>query len=1355
MDIEILKKTLKIIVKQNDSLRIKIIKKNSDFFQFFDEYNDEYIEVVSIDDYSKKDKVIRELSRKHINMLNNNLIKFYLLCYEDGLVDVLSVSHHIIADAWTVSMYAEEIIKKYNKLKNKDKIINETFSYKDYIQSEEEYFNSKRFSEDKKYWLEQYKNEKTTQFFEVTNNSRAKRESFKISKKFVDEINQFCKKNKISTQSLFMSALSMYLSKISSSNSIVIGMPVLNRNNSKFKKTMGMFIGTLPLCIDLDSSLSCYDYLRRITEKQFGLMKHSKYPYELLQKEVKEKLESNQKLYSVAFSYQNAKIDNSSIMNCETYWEFNGYCADDLQIHISDTQNTGVLLINYDYKVAVLTKEEIDCIHKRLLYIIKQIMSDTKQSVKNIEIITEVEKDIIVNSFNNTTTTYKKDKSIIEIISETASKFPNKIAVVDQENKVTYKELMEKVNLLSTIISAEGVKKGDVVSILLEEKSIDLIISILAILKNGACFIMLYNNLPEERIRYILKDSETKVLLTKGKLYNKYSDIININIDKIKTTKTYIDVNVSLGINDVAYLIYTSGTTGKPKGTEQTIGNLINFVNSFYNILDKDITCKDKFLSLTNVSFDVCVAEIFTPLFYGSELFLYKDVESSTIEDIVQYIVKNKITFSYFPPSMLEDISDVMINYQEKLSLNKILVGVEPIKTSTLDKFLRIKSNIHIINGYGPSETTICSTMYDFSKEKNEYEIVPIGHPIDNTKIYIMNKDKNLLPVNRNGEIYIAGDGVGKGYKNNKELTSEKYISINGIRLFKTGDIGRWDKNGNIIFAGRNDNQIKFRGYRIDLEEIENTLKSNNEIRNAKVILDKDNYREEKLIAFIILNDKNTVEESLRDFLSKSLPYYMLPSKFIKLDTFPLNSNGKIDSNKLKKIALEKVNEHIVLPSTYTEDIIYNIIRQKVNKKIISINDNFLDLGIDSLDAISMIIDFEKNNLKFTLQDFYNYPTIHLLAQKIDKQEDSKEKTKNYINKINNKKDNKETINGNIFLLGATGFLGSHLLEKLLDYTKQKIYCLVRANSKEKAQARLKETLIAYFDEDFYYKNEDRIIAVKGDFTINNFGMTASDFSKIKQDVTMVINSAACVKQFGSSEYFYNVNYNGVNKALDFCKKNKKHFVQISTMSVFDGYTGKERIDETTLYCNQRLDNIYIKTKFEAEQLVAQYINDGNIATIFRLGNIMWREKDGKFQLNEDTNAFVTKLKTIILHHVVLNQILEYKIDISPVDLCATAIVKILLNNRLNIYHIENNNKISIMELVNILRDLGNSIEVVDKEVYEKIIVKEFENNRELVALFKNEVNNNINSDISYDYLRDESFCWNVITKDYIKRFIK
>ena len=1349
IDVNLLKKTLEIIIKQNDALRTRIIKVDGEYYQYFPKNVDNTVEIVNINKFNEENKIVKELSRRYIPIIDNNLMRFYILKYEDGTADVLSVSHHIVADAWTVSMYAKEIIRIYQALKNKNEIENVNYSYIEYLEEEDKYLNSNKLDIDKKYWNEEYKTEPTTQFFDICNNVRGKREHFVINKDETAIIKAFCKKNNISEQCLFMATISIYLSKISSSYNIAIGMPVLNRKNYKAKSTMGMFIETLPLQININSDLKCTEFLKYINEKQYAFLKHHRYPYEMLQKDLKNKFDTNQKSYSVAFSYQNAKIENSDEIECVTSWEFNGYCPDDLQMHISDMQNTGTLNVYYDFKESGIEKDEIKNIHNRLLYIIKQIVIENDKCLKDIEIITEKEKTQILLDFNNTETEYDSNLLIHEKIHEIAQKYPNEIAVIDQSNEITYKELENKSNELARELIHQNIKTGDVIAILFENKGINTIISILAILKVGASFVLLYNGLPDERIKFILEDSNAKAIITEKKLYNKFNIIKNIDINNIKSENN-ISIALKGDVNNVAYLIYTSGTTGKPKGTQQTHLNLSNFINSFYDAFNQNINNNDRFLSLTNVSFDVCIAEIFTPLFYGATLHLYKDIAKSTVEELASYIAENKITFAYFPPSMLEEIADKLEVYKNDLYLNKMLVGVEPIKATTLEKFLNINENIHIINGYGPSETTICSTMYDFNYRKDNDDIIPIGKPIENTKILIMNKDMNLLPIGSVGEIYILGNGVGQGYKFNELLNKQKYININDKIAFKTGDLGKWNKNGDINFCGRNDNQIKFRGYRIDLGEIENSLKSCNEVNNAVVLLNKNESKGEQLIAFVILNSKEINEENLRDFLSKTLPYYMMPSKFIKLEQLPITSNGKVDKKKL--IQLCNTEEKIVLPENEVERVIYNIIKDKTKNDNISINDNFFDLGIDSLEAISLIVEFERNNMKFSLQDFYNYPSIKLLASKMMNKDNLIKEKKDYISKIQYEKNKKQTINGNVLLLGSTGFLGSHILKELLQTTDVDIYCLVRATTKNKAIERLKDRLSYYFEDDFYEENKDRIFVINGDFTIEKFGMNKTDYKIIKENISMIVNSAACVKHFGSEEYFYNVNYLSVKKAIEFCKKEKKQFIQISTMSVLEN---TKDADESTLYCNQVLENIYIKTKFEAEQEVAKAIKDGVSATIFRLGNIMWRN-DGKFQINENENAFITKLKLILDYKMVLKNMLNYKVDLSPVDLCAQAIVKILKDNSVNIYHIENNNKITIEEIISILNKLNYNIKLVNEETYKKEITRKLKNKNELVGLLENDIgNNNVNSQKTINYLKKHEFEWNKIDKEYIKKYIQ
>lgn len=1369
MNVNILKKAIEYMYTLNESLRTRIVKVDNRYKQFFsDEKNVVDIIKVSKED---KDRIIKSLCLKPFKLINSSLAKFYILKYPDNKVDVVSVSHHIICDAWTCSMYTNEIARIYYLLKHNKSIDDTTFSYSNFISTESDYLNSDSIENDKKYWNEEFSVEPKTQFFNVSNSPNGKRLSYTVDENYTSKIKNFCKLYGISEQCLFMSVISIYFAKFSSSENIAIGMPVLNRKNKTDKQTMGMFIQTLPLFLNIKRNMNIIEFIKFIQSKQFSFLKHHRYPYEFLQKDIKDKFDTTQKLYTVAFSYQNAKVDNDIPVKCDIEWIFNDYCADDIQIHIDDRNSTNCFHINFDYKSALFEKSDIDDIYNRIFYITEQIINDSNILIKDIKLITDEEQRVI-NGFNNTYLNYPSDKTLADIINDVALKNPLEIAVVDCKGvALTYKKLNSYANFLAHKLKDVGLKHNDVIAIYLSEKTTNLMISILASLKLGATFILLYNGLPDERIKYILNNSNAKIIITDNFNYNKFNNVVNFNIEydisfddvdivdalenSVEPLPRSKDLLDSTSSQDVAYMIYTSGTTGNPKGIELTNKNLINFVYSFKNKFKDDINVGDKFISITNVSFDVCISELFTPICFGATLYLYKDISTVTVDELCKFIADNKITFSYFPPSMLNEVSDCFIKYKDELALNKMLVGVEPITHSTLQKFTNILPDLKIINGYGPSETTICSTMYNFDPNDETYEIVTIGGPIDNTKIHILNSDHNELPIGVTGELYISGDGVGKGYKNNSVLNSEKYILFNGLPTFKSGDLGKWDKNGNIIFYGRNDNQIKFRGYRIDLGEIENTLKSSNDVKNAVLILDKQLSAEDKLIAFVILQDSSIVEETLRDFLAKTLPYYMLPSKFIKLDAFPMTANGKIDKKKLLEIAASlRSEEKIVLPENEIEQKIFDVIKSKLDYENLSVNDNFFDIGLDSLEAISLTVDLKNLGYDFSLQDFYNAPTIRLLANKVHQSEPKAQviDTDNYLKEFDINKRKPTTIDGNVFLLGSTGFLGSHLLYELISLTDKIVYCLVRGANRAQSISRLKEKLAFYFGDNFYENNKSRIVVLKGNFTESNFGLSALDYNLVLNDTTMVINSAACVKHFGNRQYFYDINFTSVKKAIDFCLENQKHFVHISTMSILRNCNTKDLLSESTLYNKQNLDNIYIATKFDAEQLIANFVDYGLSTTIFRLGNIMCRYSDGKFQENENENSFILKLKTIIKYNAVPKSLLNVKVDLSPVDLCAKSIVSILNNNEYNMYHIENNHKITIHHLIYYLRRLGYKIKVMSDKDYSRKILSLSDNSDDLFALMEKPENDvNISSKLSLKALKNCKFKWNKVDKKYLK----
>ena len=593
-------------------------------------------------------------------------------------------------------------------------------------------------------------------------------------------------------------------------------------------------------------------------------------------------------MYDLALSYQNARID-TSITNIKfhTNWSFNNNCSDTLQIHFYDLDDTGIINIYYDYKTSKFNEDEINKLHTRIVNMILKILENPSVLLKDINIISNEEENLIKNKFNNSSIPHPKNIGIHELIEDIAKQYPDNIAITFNDNSITYKELSIKSSQIANNLIANGVTKGDCVAILFKNKDINLICSLLGVLKSGAAFLAIYPDYPKERIEYILANSNTKLLITEHSFDYLDTNCKKLYINEMHTYKENYEFPKTFP-DDNAYIIYTSGSTGKPKGTVQSHNNIINFVYSFNHFLDDSVTFKDKFLSLTNICFDVSMAEIFTALVFGADLHLYKDLNNSSIAELANYISTNHITFAYFPPAMLHSIYEELAKYPD-LDLNKILVGVEPIKASTLSNFYNLNPNMKIVNGYGPSETTICCTMYKFKNTLPPNSITPIGNPIGNSKILILDKLKKLVPIGKVGEIYVQGECVGNGYLNNPEKTKEAFDLKN--RIYKTGDSAKWLPDGTLMFVGRNDNQVKYRGYRIDLGEIENTMKNIHGVKNCTILLDKEEDNA-TLIAFIIIDNSIIDEETFRNTLVKKLPHYMIPNQFEFLDKFPLNTNG-------------------------------------------------------------------------------------------------------------------------------------------------------------------------------------------------------------------------------------------------------------------------------------------------------------------------------------------------------------------------------------------------------------------------------------------------------------------------------
>ena len=1364
IDPVLVEKALNIYIQKNDSIRLHICMEDGKPKQYINPFSPYKLKIINISNEQELEQYKKEIITTPINFFDSDLFSFTLFILKDYKFILNVTFHHIISDAWTMSLFVKKFMPIYSTLTRNEKInSNPDFSYTDFIKSENEYLNSTRFQKDKDFWNEFFDfepelsliSDKKEQFINTT----AKRKIFTLDESLYSKIINYCKNEKCSIYTFFMAIYSLYLARINNANSSTIGTPVLNRTNYKEKNTVGMYISTIPFYIKLNYEDTFNSFLKNVSANQMSFFRHQKYPYSNLLEDLKSKYDFSYNLYDIAISYQNARDDRESFdIKFHTDWAFNFNCSDTLQIHFYDMDNTGIIQIYYDYQIVKLSDKDIENLHTRILHMVNQVLNNSNMKLKDIDLIDSNERDLILQNFNSSYVSHPTNIGVHELIEKTAKKYPNNIAVTDSNSNITYSELIDRSTAIAKNLILKGIKHNDCVSVLFKEKNIDLICSLLGILKSGATFLAIYADYPDERINYILNNSKSKMLITENYFNNKHFDIPILHIEDIDNN---LDDCIFPKVlpNDNAYIIYTSGSTGNPKGTMQSHNNLINFVYSFNYYLDNSISENDIFISVTNICFDVSMAEIFTPLMFGANLHLYKDLNYSNTDELAKYIVNNKISFAYFPPSMLHDIYEALRQY-DNVNLNKMLVGVEPIKAVTLKNYLNLNPNMKIVNGYGPSETTICCTMYRFNRNLPDDYITPIGSPIGNSKIFICDKMKKLVPIGAVGEIYVQGECVGNGYLYNPEKTAESFDLTN--KIYKTGDSAKWLPDGSILFVGRNDNQIKYRGYRIDIGEIEFTIRKINGIKNCTVLLNKEK-NTSSLVAFVILDDLKLTEENFRNILITKLPHYMIPSRFIFLKDFPLNTSGKIDRKELLNLLNNSAETKYVAPKTMEEQILANIWSEILGIEKIGIEDNFFSIGGDSLSAIKIVATALKYGIKLSAQSFYKYPTISLLVKYAinDKNTESEENSfaqRNFVIR----KPCISNIRGDILLVGGTGFLGSHMLYNLLFNTDFKIYCLIRGTSEEHAQNRLKDRLNYYFGTSLDKFFGNRIITLKGDFSEPSLGLSEITYDNLLHSVKTVINAAATVKHLGEYEYFEKINVTSVKNLINFCKKlNNIQLVHISTLSIAGESNNLDinyHFNEENLYINQMFgNNVYIKTKFIAEKLLADAMQEGLNVTIFRLGNITWRNSDGKFQYNKDENLFYNLMKYIITVRELPEGIKDKIFNLSPVDECSNLIISILLNSNIhNVYHIYNHNTVTISEIVNLLNAFNLNIKFTDNLSSMMTLEKSFDKIElsayiyELVSSNNNTNNIEVSNPYTMQIINDLNFRWSEINTNYL-----
>ncbi len=899
--------------------------------------------------------------------------------------------HHLITDAYGFTIWVNYISQKYKSLLTGNAIQPVYPNYSNEAIRASAYRDSLDYELDGKYWKDKINNRPEN----LLKNNGYSSQSTKKSGNFYLEISpeqrlildHVLLVTKSNLHQLTIAALLIYFGNISEQSEMIFGIPVHKRGSGELRNILGMFSGVLPMKGKYENDTKLKDLLKDISIARKEDYPHQNYLIIDLIKSLK--IKANESfLYDIIINYVPFKfdLDFGGELETEIFWLQSEHEKMPLQVCWRDYGEQQPLELGFHYGTDYFSHEEIKLLANRIIFILAQFPGALDSDIGAINILPP-EEEKMMEAFCKEDVPYPSDKQITDLFEEQVQQTPDNIALSFDKQSLSYAELDARANQLAHHLRSKGVKEAVLVPICME-RSIEMIVGILGVLKAGGGYVPIDPEYPNDRINFMLTDTGASIVVCSKlgrQTLKPEKELTIVEIDGDWPTIALLPkgkVTRPSRSQHLAYVIYTSGSTGQPKGVMIEHRSVVNLICS--QTKEFNIQSDESILQFSNYAFDASVEQIFLALCNGARLVLIKNDQLLETESLADLISSEKITHLHTTPSFLQNIH--ANNYG---SLKRVIAGGESCPAALAKAWMPYTQ---FYNEYGPTETTVTSIENKFNKDTFQGEAVSIGNPIQNTQVYMLNQNNKHTPIGIDGEICISGDGLARGYLNNPELSKEKFIPnpFNDQpekRLYKTGDKGHWLPNGTIIFTGRSDNQVKIRGYRIELGEIETVLQQCELIRNAVVVAKDDTKGGKRLVAYIVPQKGRMDRDALIHYLSNRLPSYMLPAIWAELQELPLTNTGKIDYKALPLMeAGEAIGKHFEAPKNETEKKLLAIWQELLELKKIGIHDNFFELGGDSLIAIQIVSRIKRLGYSMQVKDVFLHQTIEKLASALTTQ---------------------------------------------------------------------------------------------------------------------------------------------------------------------------------------------------------------------------------------------------------------------------------------------------------------------------------------------------------------------------------
>ena len=1328
---------VKKMIRLNDALRIRLIHGNTVPMQTLTDTIPESVDMVRFESNEAFRTFAKEAACEPLDP-DGPLYRF-LLVELPGQKGLFVRLHHLIGDAWTLSLVASQFLAL---VKNEHET--EAYSYADHLKKENAMRGSARIKRDLDFFAEQYEKNGNLLLLGAGHemNYQADRRSFRIEPQIKAGLCRLAESTGTSVFSVLMTLYSVYFSRTEMNAAcFYLGTTLLNRYGAEDRNTMGMYVNTVPVKIELSPEQSFEENLKRVQTSVFSTMRHGRCTYTDILRRIRSSDPSLSQLFDVSINYHNAQVAGTGDLPFRTEWYPSNVQTEALQISVEDRDRTGGFFVHYDFLTSCFSERSIARIHHAIETLIGCALEDPACRICDMKLMPEDEYRFVTGRASHAPWPYTPE-NIGSWFREVAEGYGDHIAVEAGDRCLSYREMNTLTDRLAAALAKKGIRPGDRVALLLERRS-SLPVMIMAVLKAGAAFLLLDSEYPRERIDFMVSDCGAAMVIEDKDI----PGLLSLGNAALWTP---------LGrLSDLCYLIYTSGSTGAPKGVQITQRSIVN--NIFWRLKaypdrNRRIIC------VTGITADTFLEDYFYALFSGNTLCLVEDRRD--LAEICRVVGSGKNNDIMTTPTFFSVIMTVL---PFESFGNVTLVG-ENLDEDLAEQILSHGLRLH--NEYGPSECTICATHALLTNRD-----IHIGHPIDNARVLILDRFLQPVPIGAKGELCIAGLLVGNGYLGLPDLTRERFLEdYHGLGpLYRTGDVAYLREDGNIALVGRFDNQIKIRGLRIELEEIEKELNSLPGIASSAVTVHKGKQGQQMLCAFY--TGEILQPAQITEALGKKLPPHMVPQTLIRLDRMPMSDSSKIDRKALPVTMIDSVMEHTAYaePRTRQERILCGIAGDLLKIPGYGLDHHFFRHGGDSLKAMEFVSRAVREGVRIDLQMVFNHPTVRGLSEELS----SKGKTKasctpDDFSRIHQMLSaQSETRPGpcdgldDVLITGSTGFLGAQLASMCLDLSKGPVWLIVRGRDQDSAQKRFEDSF-DYFNGSLAHESiRERVRVIHGDLSLPKFGLSEPDYAKLLQSVRLVIHAAGNVKHYGPYREFYEGNVLPAKHLAAFCRENGAKLIHCSTTSILGGTPkGKACFDERDFYVGQPLENVYLSSKFEAERIVLDQAVQGLPVRVARIGNLTNRNSDMKFQKNPDANAFLQRARAVARLGAFPTELGALKIDFTPADSAAQAILTAArrFDRAPYILHVMNPYRVPVSVLLRIMNEAGIPVRMLPNDEFADVIrgnnATEFVNDMDeqgKISLREEKVS----CERSCSWLASAGFEWPKDIEGYIRRYVR